>query len=799
MSATWDSKGVKATPISADEILLIDTGDSRNQKRATLGSFGAGLLTLTDTTISPTTLTNTVGIGTATTNASAKLEILSTTQGFLPPRMTETQRDAISSPADSLLLSNTTKRTYDCFTTPDWRSFATQGTTTTEAWAIADFPAAVSNVITLSDGLNIIKKTISTADRFDFGTSQKILFDGEDRLNLSLTYTGIVTLFTAATNTAWETDKLAVIASGNNAQLFDITKGNITLRSSIFTMSGTTPTIGTISETIEVFLRDVRFTGFQTGLSTINGTGIVIEDSIFRSNQLGSGAALNITKQMTSVVVVDTSAFLLSANESAFFIDPQIIGTVAIRDCNVPTAQFFKTAPTGTFTAASDEAATNAISSVSDNGGIAVFDKGSALTNILDDDIVVHTTFSEGTYNGTFEIFATTTDTYQVRDAVTKVAVSFVATGTGTGTTELTRFTSTAHGLSAGDMIVVNSSLYDDKGSEIRGTPLTNSFDLKIAFNGTDTGMWSADLFEFSAASDQSVANTITSVESTPGGIRFVASGGISGLAFRDVVTHTGFTVEPYNGVFIVSNVLANSYDVVIQAIPFSVTDTGTSDSNLTRFDTINHGLIAEQGVQVKSLLYFEGGGIKAVATSTIDLRVVFQGTDTGSLNINSLDHANPKVTVSDSTGSPDSVVEGEFSFVNLATPETVAIVTEGVPVAIAGGAWTASSLERIREATGGNGIAVYNGIEDIDIPIGFFCLLEKVGGGATEISCTILVNGVDVLANHPHSVNAGVIQISGEAILSLKTGDTIQMAVINDSGTADIDVSQANMVLSLS
>ncbi len=36
MSATWDDKGSKATPVAADEVLIIDTADSRNQKRATL-------------------------------------------------------------------------------------------------------------------------------------------------------------------------------------------------------------------------------------------------------------------------------------------------------------------------------------------------------------------------------------------------------------------------------------------------------------------------------------------------------------------------------------------------------------------------------------------------------------------------------------------------------------------------------------------------------------------------------------------------------------------------------------------
>ena len=45
-----------------------------------------------------------VGIGTLTPVASAKLELSSTTQGFLPPRMTATQASAISSPAQGLML-----------------------------------------------------------------------------------------------------------------------------------------------------------------------------------------------------------------------------------------------------------------------------------------------------------------------------------------------------------------------------------------------------------------------------------------------------------------------------------------------------------------------------------------------------------------------------------------------------------------------------------------------------------------------------------------------------------------------
>ena len=53
------------------------------------------------------TTSGNVGIGTASPVASAKLDITSTTQGFLPPRMTAAQRGAISSPAIGLVVYQT--------------------------------------------------------------------------------------------------------------------------------------------------------------------------------------------------------------------------------------------------------------------------------------------------------------------------------------------------------------------------------------------------------------------------------------------------------------------------------------------------------------------------------------------------------------------------------------------------------------------------------------------------------------------------------------------------------------------
>jgi hypothetical protein len=53
------------------------------------------------------TASGSLGIG-GTPDASARLDVQSTTQGFLPPRMTTTQRDAIASPATGLTIYNTT-------------------------------------------------------------------------------------------------------------------------------------------------------------------------------------------------------------------------------------------------------------------------------------------------------------------------------------------------------------------------------------------------------------------------------------------------------------------------------------------------------------------------------------------------------------------------------------------------------------------------------------------------------------------------------------------------------------------
>ncbi|WBA41135.1 hypothetical protein [Hymenobacter canadensis] len=89
------------------------------------------LLAATLTTSAAAAQTGSVGIGVAVPASTSLLELSSTSKGFLPPRMTQAQRNAIASPADGLIVYQTdnTPGLYQRLTT----GWATLGTLNTES------------------------------------------------------------------------------------------------------------------------------------------------------------------------------------------------------------------------------------------------------------------------------------------------------------------------------------------------------------------------------------------------------------------------------------------------------------------------------------------------------------------------------------------------------------------------------------------------------------------------------------------------------------------------------------------
>ena len=66
--------------------------------------------------------TGNVGIGTTSPNAAALLDVTSKTKGFLPPRMTTVQRDAITTPPAGLMIYNTTTNKLNFYNGSAWEA-----------------------------------------------------------------------------------------------------------------------------------------------------------------------------------------------------------------------------------------------------------------------------------------------------------------------------------------------------------------------------------------------------------------------------------------------------------------------------------------------------------------------------------------------------------------------------------------------------------------------------------------------------------------------------------------------------
>ena len=100
-------------------------------------------------------------VGTTTDVASSKVTISSTTQGFLPPRMTTTQRNAISSPATGLFLYDTTDNEYEYYNGTAWTAIQSKLTNPVTGTGTSNYipkwtsSSALGNSLVFDNGTNV--------------------------------------------------------------------------------------------------------------------------------------------------------------------------------------------------------------------------------------------------------------------------------------------------------------------------------------------------------------------------------------------------------------------------------------------------------------------------------------------------------------------------------------------------------------------------------------------------------------------------------------------------------------------
>ncbi len=150
-----------------------------------------------------------VGIGTTTPNANAALDVVSTSQGMLFPRMTTAQRNAIVSPAKGLTIFNTTLNSIQTnigtSSAADWKNWApnpsTNGTAIVSAYTCSTASAgAMRPGVAVSGVTQTITATVTKVGTYSISaTANGVTFAGSGTFagtgaqNVVLTATGTPT------------------------------------------------------------------------------------------------------------------------------------------------------------------------------------------------------------------------------------------------------------------------------------------------------------------------------------------------------------------------------------------------------------------------------------------------------------------------------------------------------------------------------------------------------------------------------------------------------------------------------
>lgn len=258
-----------------------------------------------------------------------------------------------------------------------------------------------------------------------------------------------------------------------------------------------------------------------------------------------------------------------------------------------------------------------------------------------------------------------------------------------------------------------------------------------------------------------------------------------------------------------ITNSTINLGDFYQQGTDIAIDSVADNGSGEARFTTAaSHGLVVGRPVVLSGFgvaTTYNGTFIVTAVDvpttgTTFDVEeIVFDVTDTGNMNTASVDSTSTLSLSFDNAPANDSMTTAQVGFTNIATPIVVTITTQDVPVLIGGTQFTSENLERATVTTAGQITNLTKKTKKF--PVTFSALIEKAGGGVTDIGLLIIINGALVLTNTfniPHSVNAGVIQISATRDFELAENDTIELAVVNFDGTSNINVSQANIVYSI-
>jgi hypothetical protein len=300
-----------------------------------------------------------IGIGTTTPNASSILDVSSTTQGLLAPRMTTVQRNAITTPADGLLVYDTDLKFFFYYisSTATWTPIVngTAGRLNFKRIKSTDVLATVlatelaagggSKYQLSSNTLYEINGTVTFNFPIDLNNAYLQGLDtNEDKI---IRPSG--NIFEGATGGSIKGLTLTATA-GNVFNLSGNATQNLIFRDCVVVSSNT---VGTISGFGLVFLSVVQFVGNTNGITYNNITQLLLSNLGWFSNNSGTyekfTGTFTLIEKQGGFSQVDGSAIGFDVSTSGLTITGDaVLESVVFTGTN--TAGYVKPYTTGTYT-----------------------------------------------------------------------------------------------------------------------------------------------------------------------------------------------------------------------------------------------------------------------------------------------------------------------------------------------------------------------------------------------------------------------------------------------------------------
>jgi hypothetical protein len=235
-----------------------------------------------------------IGIGTTAPNVSSVLDITSTTKGMLTPRMTTVQRNAITTPADGLMVYDTDLKVFYYYSTG------------TSAWVpiISGVPGRIN--FKRIKSTDVLATVLATELAAGGGTKYVLTSNTLYEINGSVVFNFPIDLNNAYVQGLDANEDIISKANGNlfeganggsirgvtlvvpNGLVFNLTGAStqtLIFRDSIVANSNT---VGTVSGFGLVFLSIINYSGNANGVTYNNITQLLLSNTAWFGNNLGT-------------------------------------------------------------------------------------------------------------------------------------------------------------------------------------------------------------------------------------------------------------------------------------------------------------------------------------------------------------------------------------------------------------------------------------------------------------------------------------------------------------------------------